>query len=486
MKTTPIFISAFIVGVSAVVGLADTKDTWQLKMNLKNGETKTLLLEGIDSIVLGGTPKKEVKPGDVDANGVPLLMDVSYNHYYEWVWYHDNMGNNTYPVVERTRTFSDGTAITDEFFDYGHPCNIAGYIYGPGNNDKIEAGFLYGYEQIPRGLTTKSRDYVKGAGYMSEDNSTMLYPEYEIVDGIVPTFGDRYIVDEGNVEITETEDELLYSITHSIGVDYLNNIDISWSDHDTNYGIWSCYEESKLYSSYDSDGHVVTIPSCVQGLFAGWYYSKTNCDFDIIVGRTPALNVDAIIVAYAGLDDYDQYFTDEGKMIDFLDLKSKVLTTTPSLEKSTCSRGDCIIFKYDINTEKCGIRQNISMTDTIYEIKYESPVLRYLTLIDRRKMEGDFEETLYWHEGGGSRSYNMVSSSRPIAEIYGEGLSVEFVDLGENPNYTNRSLPFHDWEVRVNYEANNTGQDRTSDLCLYDAYGNVIQTIKLTQEKKPE
>lgn len=95
MKTTPIFIAAFIVGVSAVVGLADTKDTWQLKMNLKNGETKTLLLESIDSIVLGGAPEKEVKPGDVDANGVPLLMDVSYNHYYEWVWYHDNMGNNT-------------------------------------------------------------------------------------------------------------------------------------------------------------------------------------------------------------------------------------------------------------------------------------------------------------------------------------------------------------------------------------------------------
>lgn len=488
MRKTPVYIAAFIVGICAVICMADTKDAWRLKMNLKNGDTKTLLLEAVDSIILNDTIKLEVKPGDVDEKGEPVLMDVSYKHYYEWEWYHDNLENNTYPVVERTRTFSDGTVLTDEFRDYGHPCMTSGLLRAnyTAEEDCIDAGFFkneYG-EAVPKCVIYTPQDYI-----LCRDNKT-LFAKYDVIDGRIPTLGERYVVNSGNVEIIQSENELSYNITHSIGVDYLNGIFIRGDDAKTfytsaPYGQWNKYIASKIYKVNDEEVMGST------GLPFGWYFQEMLYRTYVSVLRKVDWagldGVPGILSANIDYYDYDQYFVDELKMIDFLYLKANAIYEPPTLERAVSSRGNCMIFKVGVKTEKCGITQNVSITDTIYEIKYSNPILRYITPLrdsGGRFMLEDFNTAFVFD--GGCQSFTMISSLQPNVQVMGEGYSVEIIDLGEEPNCTNRSLPFHNWEIVIKSEENLTEDDRYGTFSLLDAYEATIQTINLLTDKKPE
>lgn len=480
MKNTPVYIVAFIVWICAVIGMADTKDAWRLKMNLKNGDTKTLLLEGVDSIVLGDTIKPEVKPGDVDANGEPVLMDVSYKHYYEWEWYHHNLENCTYPVVERTRTFSDGTVLTDEFRDYGHPCDIGGCIAVHNDSDgrmiyaryrKIDEYFMPFSEKMA------ARDYTR---WEYDD-----WKEHETEDGRISGAGERFILHEGDVKITRTDDELSFTMTHCIGVDYLNDIDsiYFYDGGEDKYGIWNKYIASKIYADIDSDGDAMTYPSCMQGLPMGWYFQSTLKWPQFWVYRKNSIA--PILDGYIDFNDYDQYFIDENRMVDFLDMRSKVETYGPLLEKATCSWGDCIIFRFDVKTEKCGIKQDFSISDTIYEIKYDKPVLRYLTPLTMSNGNSSNGHDYFRFEGGVNK-YTLISSLQPDIRISGDGYSAEFTDLGEATGYTNRSLPFHNWEIIIRSDENLTDVCREGVISLLDSNGASVQTINLYTEKKPD
>lgn len=472
MKNTPVYIVAFIVGICAVIGMADTKDTWRLKMNLKNGDTKTLLLEGVDSIVLGDTIKPEVKPGDVDGNGEPVLMDVSYKHYYKWVWAHDNLETCSYPIVERTRTFSDGTVLTDEFYDYGHPYNVGG---------NIRANYGDGY--VGGGSSTLSRHTITPQDYtLFRDNKT-LYAKYDVIDGRIPTLGERYVVNSGNVEVVQSENECSYNITHSIGVDYLNGLYI-WSNYKeyfdkfVTYGKWNRYRASKIYLV---NKEVVTGST---GLPFGWYCAETQRNAEFSVRRNVEWEAPGVIWGELFIVDYDQYFVDELEMIDFLDLKASAICEPPTLERAVSSRGNCMIFKMGYRTEKCGITHNVSITDTIYEIKYSKPILRYITPLEI--VYNDDGRMKFGFKGGNSESLKIISSLQPNVQVMGEGYSVEIIDLGEEPNCTNRSLPFHNWEIVIKSEENLTEGDRYGTFSLLDAYGASVQTINLYTEKKPD
>lgn len=481
MKTTHILMAGVVVGLTAVVSFADTKDSWKLKMNLNDGTNKTLMLEGIDSIVLGNSEKPEVKPGDVDENGEPILMDVSYNHYYEWVWYHHNMTNNTYPVVERTRTFSDGTVLTDEFRDYGHPAYIHGGINANLADDSesvgesVGANFKYDEDRnmLPTVSTYTYQEYTIYPG------KTSLFDKKDIINGQIPTEGERYIVNPGAVEIIETENELSYNITHSLGVDYLNDLYI-WDNFDieniyASYGQWNKYGSSKIYNSEDGN-----LNSTISGLPMGWYFQNTLHSALFQVGRNSDRDAPGLLWGSISFDDYDQYFTDELKLIDFLDLKANVKYEKPTLEKTVSDRGECYVFKCSANTIKCGIHQNMCITDTIYEIKYDAPMLRYLTPLNN--YAGDFEDYFYRNED--KKSYTMISSLQPIVQIQGEGYSFEINDLGEEPTCTNHSLPFHKWEIIIKSDENLEENDRHGEFNLLDAYGNILQTVSLITEKR--
>lgn len=477
MKTTHILMAGVIVGLTAVVSFADTKDSWKLKMNLNDGTNKTLMLEGIDSIVLGDSEKPEVKPGDVDENGEPLLMDVSYNHYYEWKWYHDNLINCTFPVVERTRTFSDGTVLTDEFRDYGHFVYITGHLYAnlADSNESVGAYFIWDEDGniLPGGSTYTYQEYTIYPG------KTEPYDKKDIINGQIPTEGERYIVNPGAVEIIETENELSYNITHSIGVDYLNDLYMDYFDIENGfapYGQWNQYMLSKIYNSEDGN-----LNSTLSGLPMGWYFQEMVHSRHFAVRRHADDRYDPYLLScYIAFYDYDQYFTDELKLIDFLDLKANVKYENPTLEKTVSDRGECYVFKCSANTIKCGIHQNICITDTIYEIKYDAPMLRYLTPLNNNAR--DFED--YFYGNGGQRSYTMISSLQPIVQIQGESYSLEINDLGEEPTCTNHSLPFHKWEIIIKSDENLDENDRHGEFNLLDAYGNILQTVTLITEKR--
>lgn len=491
MKKTAIFITALIAGLSAAVGLADTKDTWQLKMNFKDGNDKTLLLEGVDSIILGGKPEKEVKPGDVDENGDPLLMDVSYKHYYNWIWYHDNLPNCTYTVVERTRTFSDGSVVTDEFRDYAHPCDMYFSIIAEHCDPEEDyIGGCYTMDEskniFPTTHTSTPQDYT-----LFRDVQT-LFKRHEVIGGNIPTLGERYIVSSGNVELIRSETELSYKATHSIGVDYLNGLYIWRSPRpDPPYGQWNKYILSILYTIYNDSEDTRSLLTGVNGLPMGWYFMLMERGVQFSIRRNVAwdINDDTPWIGRGSIDFniHDQYFVDDVKMVDFLDVAPKVEFKEPTLERITTDRGNCMLMKYEVNTETCGITQNVFIADTIYEIKYPTPVLRYITPLrgnDGGFIIGDFDHTFSFIED--AQSYNMISSLQPIVQIAGEGYTVEVKDMGEEPNCTNHSLPFHNWEITINSEKNLTDTDRHGTFRLMDAYGKPVQTISLLTEKKPE
>lgn len=469
MRKTPTFITIFIVGISAVIGWADTKDEWQLKMKLKDGSTKTLMLEGVDSLVLGDTEKAEVKPGDVDENGEPLLMDVSYKPMMKWVWYYENeAGNATIPYVERTRTYSDSSVVVDLIVDYEWIHSLYG---GMGHNtDKGGVSFdIVGPNKEPYIDNPYIDNRAVSDFTWNQDDEVQLH---ENTGGKINAMGER-IIFWGDGEIRETDTELSFIITHSSGIDYLNGLYIDEYIQEPSPTLNSYF----LSTAFDDNGYETYPLDCPIDLINAWYAGQWIYNYAWFINREDGISLQTPDICFRYTD---KYLRMGGKIIDFLDFKPKVEKFGPYFEKSTCSRGDCYILRCGMKTELCGIQQNVFVTDTIYEIKYDKPVLRYLTPLESVDMNiagGSSNDILKISSSGGYVGYCITSSLQPIVDLTGKGYSVEITDMGEDPTRTNRSLPFHKWNVRVNIEENTSDEDRDGILHLLDSDGESMQTI---------
>lgn len=149
------------------------------------------------------------------------------------------------------------------------------------------------------------------------------------------------------------------------------------------------------------------------GLPVGWYYKEMQRNAEFSVRRNVEWEAPSVIWGDLFLLDYDQYFVDEFNMIDFLDLKATAICEPPTLNPAVSSRGNCMIFKMGFRTEKCGIPQNVFITDTIYEIKYSKPILRYITPLEI--VYNDYDGIKFGFEGGsyGSNLLKIISSLSP-------------------------------------------------------------------------
>lgn len=327
----------------------------------------------------------------------PDLVDVRYRKGYSWEEECVLMHLGYYAIVWRDREYSDGTVLTDQFVDYGHP--IAAHtamdcvLGSVGEINPVPAGVYKGYWGLGHG-------FIAEANYLG---------------------GTRFMTDS------------IMTITETIVVPSMEGFSLEGVTEDmfAEPGDWDKYSTSKTYPP-----ELSLTGEHSSGKSNGWYFSNFMQSYEtrIIIDWNYLLMNTALAI-----DEYDQYLLIDDQRIDFLDyFERPVHNYTLKDLPATDTYGPGKELTCTLTKNYMGRKFIATGITTVLEEKYDQKRYFY------RSVEGDSNA---WSIGS-----NVVCNHQPVMEADADWIHIEGVEnLGPSTEYHANQWTYYNW--KINYTA---------------------------------